>query len=70
MFFKNRSTKFDSKNMTPALHKSICTGEAVAGFIDNATGKFRDVMLIRNDRDLKTFLKTYNLQKEDLKSDF
>lgn len=70
MFFKKPDPKYRSKDMTPALHKSICTGETVAGFIDNSTGRFKDIMLIKDDKDLKRFLKTYNIQKEDLKSDY
>lgn len=70
MFFKKNIKSYDNENMTPALHSSICTGEKVAGFIDNRTGQFKDVMLIRNEKDLNCFLKEYNITKEDLKSDF
>ena len=70
MLFKNTPKEYDRENMTPALHKSICTGETVAGFIDNRTGKFKDILLIRNEKDLKSFLKNYNVDKSNLKSDF
>ena len=41
---------------------SICTGEQVAGFKDERTGKFTEVMLIRDDKDLKKFMKMYDLK--------
>lgn len=41
---------------------SICTGEQVAGFKDEKTGKFTEVMLIRDDNDLKKFMKMYGLK--------
>lgn len=41
---------------------SICTGEQVAGFKDEKTGKFTEVMLIRDDKDLKKFMKMYGLK--------
>ena len=59
MLLKKTPKKYDKENMTPALHKSICTGETVAGFIDNKTGKFKDIMLIKNDKDLKSFFTKY-----------
>jgi hypothetical protein len=30
----------------PAVRKSICTGEMTVGYIDKATGKFHDLMLV------------------------
>lgn len=70
MFLKNTPKEYNSENMTPALHKSICTGETVAGFIDKKTNKFKDIMLIKNDKDLKKFLKNYSINEKDLKIDF
>ena len=46
---------YDRENEEPAVMCSICTGEQVAGFRDRRTGKFRDVMLIRDERDLERF---------------
>ena len=43
--------------------QSICTGETVAGFKDKRTKKFNEVMLIRNDNDLKAFMKKYGLKE-------
>ena len=56
------STKYDIDKLTPVIRCSICTGEQVAGFRDNATGKFTDVMLIRSSHDLDTFCKKYGIE--------
>ncbi len=64
MFGRKKPQKktYDKVNQKPVLHCSICTGEQVAGFKDIHTGKFEDVMLIRNDRDLKTFMEMYDIE--------
>lgn len=41
---------------------SICTGEQVAGFKDAATGKFKEVMLIKDEKDLERFMKMYGVE--------
>lgn len=48
------------------MRVSICTGEKVAGFLDKATGKFTDVMLIRSEKDLAVFCEEYGVEKEDI----
>jgi hypothetical protein len=53
--------QYDKENQKPVLHCSICTGEQVAGFKDLKTGKFEDVMLIRNEKDLATFKEMYGV---------
>ena len=58
---KNPLPTFDAQTQTPVLHKSICTGETTAGFKDRATGRYREVMLIRSPRDLDAFMKQYGL---------
>ena len=50
-------------NQKPVLHKSICTGETTAGFKDLNTGKYTDIMLIRNEKDLKEFMETYGIER-------
>ncbi len=52
---------YDPAIQKPILRCSICTGEQVAGFRDLRTGKFTDIMLIRNDRDLQTFKEQYGV---------
>lgn len=52
---------YDKENETPVIRCSICTGEKVAGFKNVRTGKFTDVMLIRNDSDVELFKEQYGL---------
>lgn len=63
MFGKKRVVKqYDKENKKPVLRCSICTGEQVAGFKDINTGHFEEVMLVRNDKDLNTFMELYDLK--------
>lgn len=65
MFFKKKANKelYDKENLTPILMSSICTGETVAGFKDKRTKKFQEVMLIRNEKDLKEFMDKYDIKE-------
>lgn len=57
--------EYDKELFIPILKCSICTGEKVAGFKDRKTGKFKEIMLIRNDSDLESFMKLYGLDSVD-----
>lgn len=57
---------FDRTGKVPVVRSSICTGEKVAGYRDAATGRFTEVMLIRNDADLRQFLAEYGFREEEL----
>jgi len=65
---KPAAKKYDPDRMQPAVLASICTGEKTAGFLDRETGKFSGVCLIRDDRDLKSFLKEYGIPETELKT--
>ncbi len=55
---KNRvpqKLKYDKETQQPVIRCSICTGEQVAGLKDLRTGKFEEIMLVRNQEDLKVF---------------
>lgn len=52
---------FDPAAQRAVLRCSICNGEQVAGFKDLRTGKFTEVCLIRNDRELEEFKKQYGI---------
>ncbi|MBO4848320.1 MAG: aspartate dehydrogenase [Clostridia bacterium] len=52
---------FDPEAEKPVVRASVCTGEKVAGFRDLRTGRFREVMLIRDRKDLDAFMKEYGL---------
>lgn len=65
MFKKRKLSKktYDKEKQIPIIKCSICTGEQVAGFKDIRTGKFEDVMLIRNSGDLDLFKEMYDLEE-------
>lgn len=52
---------YDKENLKPVIKASICTGEKVAGFKDIRTGKFTEIMLIQDNRDLDAFLEMYDI---------
>ncbi len=63
--FKKRQNKaplsFDREIYKPVLRCSICTGEQVAGFKNLNTGKFEEVTLIKNEKDLTEFMNRYGI---------
>ncbi len=61
LFGKNKQQHFDSALLKPVIRSSICTGEKSAGFVELSTGRFREVMLIRNASDLARFRKEYGI---------
>ena len=52
---------YDKENLRPVLKCSICTGEQVAGFKNIHTGKFEEIMLIRNEKGLEQFKETFGI---------
>lgn len=61
LFRKTEKPGYDVETLMPAIRKSICTGEAVAGFVDRASGKFSEVMLIRTPKDLDAFRAEFHI---------
>ncbi|MDE6749816.1 MAG: aspartate dehydrogenase [Lachnospiraceae bacterium] len=66
MFGKKSNIKtdikqYDKNNWKPVIKCSICNGEQVAGFKDIHTGRFEEIMLIRDNNDLVAFMKRYGL---------
>lgn len=55
--------EFDRELLEPVLRCSICTGEQTAGFRNKRTGEFKEVCLIRDDKELQEFLDTYGLSE-------
>ena len=62
-FHKKEKLTYDRENLRPVIRVSICTGEETAGFRDLHTGKFREVQLIGNSRDLRKFMELYDIQE-------
>lgn len=55
---------YDKENKKPVIKASICNGEQVAGFKDIHTGKFEEIMLIRNSSDIADFKSMYGITEE------
>nr|MBQ6242206.1 aspartate dehydrogenase [Lachnospiraceae bacterium] len=64
--FKKSSpaTSYDPSLLRPVILSSICTGEKTAGFQEIATGKFREVMLVKNEADVQKFREQYGIEGE------
>ena len=58
---KKEQASYDSQSKRPVIKCSICTGEQVAGFQDNATKAFEDIMLIQDASDLAHFREMYGI---------
>ncbi len=68
MFGKKKKTlkekiDYDRDTQRPVLRCSICNGEKVAGFKDIKSGSFQEVMYIRSDADLKTFMEACGISE-------
>lgn len=71
MFHKKiQKEAYDKENQKPVIRSSICTGEKVAGFRDLHTGKFTEVMLIRDSRDMDLFLEKYDISVAEVKMEW
>ena len=67
---KPRRGFYDRENSKPVIRVSICTGEQTAGFKDMRTGKFSEVMLIRDNRDLEEFRTTYGIAADEIAKEY
>lgn len=73
MFWKREKkgkTDYDRTGKIPVIRASICTGERVAGFKDEKTGRFEDLMVIRGERDLQDFLRQYGVEEDEMKKEW
>lgn len=62
--------QYDKIKKQPVIRASICTGEQVASFKDRETGRFHEVMLIRNEADKAYFMEKYGVKDEDLVKEY
>lgn len=72
LFGKKKITakSYDREKEIPVIHASICTGEQVAGFRSIETGKFTEIMLVKDHKDLEKFLETYAINLADIKKEY
>ena len=65
MFGRHKRTEvksYDREKLEPAIRKSICTGEEVAGFLDRKSGRFSSVMLLKTSKDLDSFKAEWGIE--------
>lgn len=67
---KIKKETYDKKHQNPVIKSSICTGEKVAGFKDIQTGKFTEVMLISDSKDMDVFLEKYDISVAEVKAEW
>ena len=67
---KKPPVSYDKTGKIPVIRSSICTGEQVAGFKETASGKFQEIMLIRNGEDLREFLKKYQVAESEIRREW
>lgn len=60
--------RYPAEEYEPVLRSSVCTGEKTACMRNRATGKLLEIQLIRTDRDLEEFCRTYGVKREELKT--
>ena len=61
---------YDKSGKIPVIRSSICTGEQVAGFKDTVSGKFDELMMIRDGKDLSDFLCRYQVKESEIKREW
>lgn len=67
---KPAAAAYDRAGKIPVIRSSICTGEQVAGFKDPASGRFQELMLIRDDRDYQEFLRLYQVEEAEIRREW
>lgn len=63
-----RPLRFPPEEYEPVLRSSICTGEKTACVREKATGKLREVQLIRSQKDLEEFCRDCGVEPEKIKT--
>lgn len=61
---------YDKNEKKPIIRASICNGEKVAGFKNLKTGEFEEVMLIKTDHDLDTFMELYDISVAEIATEW
>lgn len=67
---KQAAHTYDRGGKIPVIRSSICTGEQVAGFKDPTSGKFEELMLIRDEKDFQEFLCQYQVEESEIKREW
>ena len=67
---KEPPVQYDKEGKVPVIRSSICTGEQVAGFKELSSGRFQELMLIRNEGDFQEFLRRYQVEETEIKREW
>lgn len=73
MFGKRKQQQappYHKEGKAPVIRCSICTGEQVAGFKDLTSGRFEELMLIRDERDLQEFMRLYQVEEREIRREW
>ena len=63
IFHREHRLPYDPKNQEPAVRKSICTGEMTAGLIDKNSGKFHELTLLQDQKELEAFCRQMGVEQ-------
>ena len=66
LFHREKPIEYDRTRMSPAVRKSICTGEMTLGFIERDTNRFIDYGKARDQADLEAFCRRAGIDEKDL----
>lgn len=65
-FFPDRSKKsYNPEVKKPMLRTDLANGEKVAGFFNMATNQFEEKMLVKDEKDLKNFIRMYGIPEDE-----
>lgn len=67
---KQAAAPFDRGGRVPVIRSSICTGEQTAGFKDPVSGRFEEMMLLRDDGDFQEFLCRYQVEASEIRREW
>jgi len=59
--------RYAPEEYEPVLRCSICTGEQVACMRSRETGQLREILLIRSEKDLDEFCRSYGVEREAIR---
>lgn len=70
--FKKKSVvePYDREKHQPVIKASICNGEQVAGFKDRESGKFKEIMFLRNEADKLDFMEKYGIEDGEITKEY
>ncbi len=61
---KAKIKTYDHNTYEPVIRAGICSGEQVAGFRNRQTGRFEEILFVRNPSDIEAFKAEYGIEGE------